>query len=816
MSLFKRATSLVMGLVLMLSMVPSVSFAADDLPDGEYVDGAASLGSSVSVSESDSSSSFEQNAGDQSSGGVLPVATREASDEASLQGEMKVSFVFVDEPVVVLGGTQNVVVGLDDEGARVSAASLSYRKAGAAQTVAVQASNVIGSTMLFSRMFSSAEDVGEYEFVDLSYVLEGSDEEHVVSMLQSSESGTAFSVIEPLALLSDDDSEAGSMSIYSLDDSGALSEADSISVDADEPAASVSVDAASSAERSSAARFVIALDPGHGGSDPGAGAYGLREKDLNWKIAQACKSKLESLGYFDVVLTRSENECPGLTERVHRAVNAGARAFVSIHINSGGGTGSEVWIPNKASYLYNETHAVSEDLANDILSKITALGLVNRGVKWRDNTVGDTYPDGSLSDYYTVINEARNCGIPGIIVEHAFVDNANDAGKLASDAFLRSLGQADAEGIAKKFSFGVGGVNVSASSVSVGQKVTFSADVSGNTSGLRYNYVWRQGSGWSNWGSTVKDKGSMTKDSSGSFIPKKAGTYEVWVDVANAGGYTITTEAFKIRVVDSAWSASGTSAPSKATVGQEVRFSAKVSGDASGLRYNYVWQRGDGWSDWGSTTKGGGKPTSAASGSFTPKSPGTYHVWVDVVGPDGYTVTTSEARVAVSGYTIMGSSSMTPERLSAGYRSAVGDIYPSGTYLGKGASTIDEFSRIVCEEARAEGVKPEVLFAQAMYETGWLRFGGSVKAEQCNFGGLGAVNASASGATFENVRIGLRAQVQHLKAYASTEPLRGECVDPRFGLVARGSAPYVEQLSGKWAVPGIGYGSGIVSVIGRL
>ena len=119
------------------------------------------------------------------------------------------------------------------------------------------------------------------------------------------------------------------------------------------------------------------------------------------------------------------------------------------------------------------------------------------------------------------------------------------------------------------------------------------------------------------------------------------------------------------------------------------------------------------------------------------------------------------------------------------------------------------------EEANAEGVKAEVLFAQAMLETGNLKFGGDVSSSQCNFGGIGATGGGVKGATFSNVREGLRAQVQHLKAYASTASLNNACVDPRFSLVTRGSAKTVEQLSGKWAT-GADYGKNIVNIINRI
>ena len=130
---------------------------------------------------------------------------------------------------------------------------------------------------------------------------------------------------------------------------------------------------------------------------------------------------------------------------------------------------------------------------------------------------------------------------------------------------------------------------------------------------------------------------------------------------------------------------------------------------------------------------------------------------------------------------------------------------------------------VICyEEATAEGINAGVAFTQAMKETGWLKFGGDVKIEQLNFAGIGTVGGGAEGHTFNSVREGVRAQVQHLKAYASTKPLKSPCVDPRFNLVTRGSAIYVEWLGiqenpeGKGWATGKGYGFDIVRMIKEL
>ena len=162
----------------------------------------------------------------------------------------------------------------------------------------------------------------------------------------------------------------------------------------------------------------------------------------------------------------------------------------------------------------------------------------------------------------------------------------------------------------------------------------------------------------------------------------------------------------------------------------------------------------------------------------------------------------------------MGQTSVSVAKMVNLYNSS-GAVFPAAVYSSRGASTIEQFCELLYEEAGTEGVRADVLFAQSMLETGWLKFGGAVRAEQCNFGGIGALDGGASGSTFADVRTGLRAQAQHLKAYASAEGLNQECVDPRFKYVSRGCAPYVEDLSGRWASD-VNYGSSIVAIINKL
>ena len=186
------------------------------------------------------------------------------------------------------------------------------------------------------------------------------------------------------------------------------------------------------------------------------------ERELTWKIALYCKEALESYANVEVVLTRGSDEKVSLVERVNRAVDAGANVFISLHLNSGpaSGNGAEVWYPNDSSYRH-ELHEEGAQLSSKILEKLTALGLTDRGIKVRDSERVDGegpfyYPDGSIQDYYTVIEASREAGIVGIIVEHAFLSNKSDSDKLKSEAFLKELGYADAEGIAETYKLSSG------------------------------------------------------------------------------------------------------------------------------------------------------------------------------------------------------------------------------------------------------------------------------------------------------------------------------------------------------------------------
>ena len=116
-------------------------------------------------------------------------------------------------------------------------------------------------------------------------------------------------------------------------------------------------------------------------------------------------------------------------------------------------------------------------------------------------------------------------------------------------------------------------------------------------------------------------------------------------------------------------------------------------------------------------------------------------------------------------------------------------------------------------EGEAEGVRGDIAFAQSCLETGYFKFekagtGSAVTIDDNNFCGLGVTQLGIKGCIFETPQLGIRAQIQHLKAYGSTLPLNGEQVDPRFHYVKRGYAKYWEWLGMQENPEGIGWAGG--------
>lgn len=162
---------------------------------------------------------------------------------------------------------------------------------------------------------------------------------------------------------------------------------------------------------------------------------------------------------------------------------------------------------------------------------------------------------------------------------------------------------------------------------------------------------------------------------------------------------------------------------------------------------------------------------------------------------------------------IMGKSKATVEQL----QTYIKKVNPKVT------DSVTKLAAIYITEGEAEGVRGDIAFAQSCLETGNFTFCGSaVEFEQNNFCGLGVTENGMKGNSFDTPIKGVRAQIQHLKAYASNERLMQTCVDPRFLYVARGTAEYVEWLGIQenpthqgWAA-GKGYGKQIIRILNTI
>lgn len=138
---------------------------------------------------------------------------------------------------------------------------------------------------------------------------------------------------------------------------------------------------------------------------------------------------------------------------------------------------------------------------------------------------------------------------------------------------------------------------------------------------------------------------------------------------------------------------------------------------------------------------------------------------------------------------------------------------------GVAQSVLDMVPQYI-QEGKSEGIRGDIAFAQSCLETGNFTFKDSaVTLNQNNFCGMGVTANGMKGNFFPNTKTGIRAQIQHLKAYACTEPLKKECVDPRFQYVERGCSEFVEWLGiqenpkGKGWAAGSGYGSKILNIM---
>ena len=388
----------------------------------------------------------------------------------------KVNFVYIESPYVQTPGTQRIVFSFDKEitGAETIALMIEDEEGNQEEWNLAKQS---GTLYLFEKEYAQGVSAGIYKATNL--LIKSSAEEKKIALDDigvKAEFGvdTEYEGIEELKPVEGQFSEEESSvetSVVTIDENGVAEAQDNIAealevVSADRMN---TVSTYGNASDAKSGNIVVALDPGHDANDAGAQGYGLREEDLTLKIANYCKQELEQYAGVTVYMTRTGAACPynkpGITcmeDRVKAAVNAGAKIFVSFHLNSSvssAASGAEVIVPNNSWKA--EVGAAGRKLGEAILDELVAIGLGRRSVYSKDTTINEKYPDGSISDYFSVQIHCKEHGIPGLIVEHAFLSNGSDVNNfLKTESGLKKLGVADATGIARYLGLQKMGVRV--------------------------------------------------------------------------------------------------------------------------------------------------------------------------------------------------------------------------------------------------------------------------------------------------------------------------------------------------------------------
>ena len=709
--------------------------------------------------------------------------------DAVLEAGNRLNYILVESPYLEAPNMQNIVVSWGDGTEQISNMRITVQKEDGTTEEWI-CSNQSSYLYVFSKEYTDKNEQSTYKVTDIRFVENEKEQRFLLGELGvEAEFGVnkAYDGIEELQPLNPEDAQAIDTSVVTIDENGETKAQEDIESALNAVMKEMGM-AAGARTAEKAGEIVVALDPGHDNKHGGTSGSGLTEQELTLKIANYAKAELETYNGVKVYMTRTSASCPYpetgssgacIEKRVQAAAVTGAKIYVSLHLNSGSASanGAEVIIPNTS--WKPELSTQGKELAQKILDELTAVGLNKRPtpIYSKDTTVGEKYPDGSISDYFAVQINAKEKGIPGIIVEHAFLSNANDVNNfLKTEEGLKKLGVADATGIVKYLGLSKdkdGWVTIDGEVYYYenNQKVYGEKWIGGE----RYYFALSTGAmhrGWRVDGNKIyyyASDGRMVKghqkiEGSNYYFDLSSGTvWRGWV-----------TEGNKIYYFDSD--------------GKMVKGHQKIEGS----NYYFDLSSGTVWKGWvieGSKIYYFGSDGKMVTGYKT------------IDGKEYYfDPVTGECIKNLDSvfYKIEGKNSVTVNQMVKYFQKS-GKKYPKEALEKGGAATIEEFCKIFYEEAETEGIRVEVAFTQSMKETGFLQFGGDVKVEQFNFAGLGATGNSEAGADFSNygkqgVRMGVRAQMQHLKCYANDKPLKNECVDPRWGNWLRKKAPYVEWL----------------------
>ena len=799
----------------------------------------------------------------------------------------RLNYIYVEQPYLESPDTQKIAVSWGDGTENIT--EMSAVVSGPEGEEIWHASEETDTIYLFERAYTEQEK-GIYQITELNLAIQGVTYTYSLAELGAE---TVFGVdeeyegIEQLSLV-DDEGMSTDIAAYNIDEAGNVTEKESLEEAINQATAEIPAMMCDDGVQTRNTNLVVALDPGHDSSHAGASANGVREEVLTLKIAQYCKAELENYAGVSVYMTRTSAACPhpggssakDIEQRVADAAKAGASIYVSIHLNSSKSSsakGAEVIYPN--SSWKPQVGADGKRLAELIEDELVGIGLERRAIYSKNTTIGETYEDGSISDYFTVQISAKEHGIPGIIVEHAFVTNSSDVNNyLNNEAGLKKLGVADATGIAKYFGLEKEGWQKDSKgwwyqsgsgylknqwALINGNWYYFDSDGYMRTDWQKIKGSWyylgdaNDGAMKTGW---QKISGSWYYLGGANDGAMKTGWEYIsgfWYNFGKAGDGSMKTGWYKLnenwyylggsedgrmqtdwKKIDNSWYyLGGTDDGYMRTGWQKLGDVWYYLGDQNDGSMKTGWYVIDGKKYYFDQSSGimqtGWKQIEGAWYYFDDN--GVYDAskkYTDITDNNSTTnngVNSStkkdeeniESKVVEGTYLIEGTTSVSVKQMTDFFRQSKYS-YPTDIMKKGGASTLEEFCQIYYEEAEKEGIKAEVAFAQAMKETGWLQFKGDVKAEQYNFAGMGATGNRVTGESFKDVREGVRAQIQHLKAYGSTKNLNQTCVDNRFKYVERGCSIYVEWLgipnnpkNKGWAAAD-GYGVDIVKMVQKM
>ncbi|MDX5475814.1 MAG: N-acetylmuramoyl-L-alanine amidase [Bacillaceae bacterium] len=537
----------------------------------------------------------------------------------------------------------------------------------------------------------------------------------------------------------------------------------------------------------------IMIDPGHGGSDPGAVFQSFSEKDFNLNISLLVRDYLQANYEVNVLMTRTTDTTLSLIERTNLANSRNPDFFLSIHNNAGGGTGFESYIFNGT--VNNETVNFQRIIHDEIMQRVRdRYNITDRGKK-RAN--------------FHVLRETR---MTALLLEVLFVDNSRDLALLRNGTFVRDVSTAIAIGVARA-------LNLPRKSIAPPVQAGLFRVIAGSftersNAEQRVTFLQRN---------NIESFILPSVISGRTYYRVQAGAYSERANAENRvnilRGLGIT-DAFILTENQTDSGVVPQPSPSPEPINNSLfKVFAGSFNDRSNAEKRVIFLNNNSIAAFiVATTISNRVYFRVQTGAFSERENAEQQVArLKQLGiSDAFFI---EERV--------NNSPPTSPPPTSGNENVQGVKIQGESVLN--AYQLDEFVKTFNPNAPNLGqyyikygeiynIKADIAYAQALHETNYFRFTGDVQRDQNNFAGLGATGSGVRGASFASPEEGVHAHIQHLFAYASTEELpQGQpLVNPRFQLVTRGIASTWIGLNGRWAVPGTTYGQSILNLYKRM